>query len=74
LDKEWVAVIARIYPAGYKNKDGWSRKMVRLERIHGQEVPLAEAQLEEQEGEAYVSPGLDASVAGGARKQNSRKD
>ena len=48
--------------------------MVRLERIHGQEVPLAEAQLEEQEGEAYVSPGLDASVAGGARKQNSRKD
>jgi len=45
-----------------------------LERIHAQEVPLTEAQLEEQEGKTKVSPGLDASVASRAAKQDRGKD
>lgn len=74
MDKEWVAVICRIYPDGYRCVRGLTRKMVRLERIHGQEVSLTETQLEEQEGTAKVSPGLDAGVAGGAGKQDRGKD
>lgn len=77
MDKEWVAVICRIYPQGvkYNSKTGEYCKRYILERICGQEeVPITEAQLEEQEGKTKISPGLDAGMAGGAGKQSRGKD